>query len=208
MTLPRLHVVTDDDVLGRPDFMERARALLRARGPSLAFHLRGHGATGATLFRLTDSLAGVARETGSLLVVNDRVDVALAAGCGAQLGRRSIPVATARSLLGPEPAIGYSAHDAGQAAAAIGDGADFVLVGTIWPSPSHPGGEAAGAGLVAAVAAALAAPVIAIGGVTPPRAHEAMEAGAHGVAVVSGVWDASDPSAAAAQYLESMEAGR
>jgi thiamine-phosphate diphosphorylase len=208
VTLPRLHVVTGDAVLGRPGFLGQARSLLETHGPLLALHLRGHGTTGAILLGLAEPLAGAARGAGALLLINDRVDVALAVGCGAQLGRRSIPVVEARALLGRGPSIGYSAHAADEAASAIADGADFVLVGTIWPSRSHPGGGTAGPELVAAVAAATAAPVLAIGGVTPERTGEVLEAGGHGVAVLSGVWDAADPLIAAGEYLEAMRVGR
>jgi thiamine-phosphate diphosphorylase len=202
--LPRLHVITDDAVLGRPGFLHGARSLMTAHGSAIAVHLRGHRTSGAEIFGLADALVGMAAETGALLLANDRVDVALAAGCGAQLGRRSVPVDRARELLGPEPVMGYSAHDGAAAIAAMAAGADFVLLGTIWPSPSHPGAETAGAELVRAVAAATAAPVIAIGGVTPERGAEALEAGAHGVAVLSGAWGARDPVAATAEYLEWM----
>jgi thiazole tautomerase (transcriptional regulator TenI) len=140
------------------------------------------------------------------LLVNDRVDVALAAGCGAQIGRRSIPVASARSLLGDRAPLGCSVHDTGGAVAAAAGGADFLVLGTIWPTPSHPGAGGAGLGTVADVAATVAVPVIVIGGVTPQRAREALDAGGHGVAVLRGVWAASDPVAAAAVYLEAMGA--
>lgn len=208
MSVPRLHLVTDDAVLRRPDFLERSRSFMEAGGPAMAFHLRGHGTTGAELFRLADALAAAAAATGSLLLVNDRVDIALAAGCGAQLGRRSVPVRRARDLLGGERVLGYSAHHAAEAATAVDDGADFVLLGTIWPSPSHPAGAAKGPGLVRAVAGAMPSPVIAIGGVTAKRAREALESGAHGVAILSAAWGAADPAAAVAEYLDAMGAAR
>jgi thiamine-phosphate pyrophosphorylase len=204
VTVPRLHLVTDDRVLAAPGFDERATALLEAHGPALALHLRGHGTRGRELFALAAALAGRAATTGSVLLVNDRVDVALAAGCGAQVGRRSIPVPCARTLLGAGAVLGYSAHGSREARAAVDDGADVILLGTIWPTPSHSGVSGAGLELVAEVAASLAAPVIAIGGVTPARAREAVEAGAHGVAVLGGVWDAAEPVSAAARYLEYM----
>lgn len=206
MTIPRLHAVTNDEVLAEPGFTDRARALITAHGPALALHLRGHGTLGATLYRLAESLAEVARESGALLLVNDRVDVALASGCGAQLGRRSIPLAAARTLLGPDRPLGYSAHDAAEARAAGQARADFVLLGTVWASNSHPGQAGAGVGLIAEAVAdgALTTPVVAIGGVTPERAGEAVAAGAYGVAAIRGVWAASDPVAAAGSYLAFM----
>jgi thiamine-phosphate pyrophosphorylase len=207
VSLPRLHLVTDDGVLRRPGFGVLAGGLLADLGPAMALHLRGHRTAGGDMYRLAEPLARQAADAGALLLVNDRVDVALAVGCGAQVGRRSIPPARARKVLGPGAVIGYSAHGEAEALEAVADGADFLLLGTIWPSPSHPGGEAAGTGLVRAVAATTAAAVVAIGGVTPARVEEALEAGAHGVAVLSGVWDAPDPVAAAMAYLEATGAG-
>ncbi|HUH12715.1 MAG TPA: thiamine phosphate synthase, partial [Longimicrobiales bacterium] len=92
--LPRLHLVTNDAVLAARAFPERARAVLARLGARVALHLRGHRAAGRTLFDLAASLAGAARESGALLFVNDRLDIALAAGAaGAQLGRRSLSLA-------------------------------------------------------------------------------------------------------------------
>lgn len=215
MTLPRLHVVTDDGVLTAPGFADRARSLLEALGPAAALHLRAHGVPVRTLLEAARTLAPVAAETGSLLMVNDRADVALATGAGGvQLGERSIPVQAARSILGEEASIGCSTHGASEAVSALGNGADFVLLGTIWATPSHP--EVEGTGLApvrSAVAAArgtaggpaAGVPVLAVGGVTPARAAEAVAAGAWGVAVIRGVWQAEDPSHAAAEYLQAMK---
>lgn len=215
--LPRLHLVTDDPVIAAPGFVDRATAVLEAYGPAVALHLRGHASTGGVLYRLAERLVGAAAAVGALVVMNDRVDVALAVGCGAQLGRRSIPVSAARDLLGPDAVVGYSAHEVGEAASMAGAGADLVVLGTIWPSASHPGTPGVGTALIAEAADALAlaaatgaaaVPIVAIGGVTPERAREALDAGAHGVAVVSGVWGEGDAVAAVAGYLEAMGVSR
>ncbi len=208
MRLPRLHVVTNDDVLGRPDFTGRARALLRAHGAGVALHLRSAGMPVRKLFDLARTLSAEAAAAGGRVLVNDRVDVALAVDpCGVQLGARSLPVQAARGLLGTAVPIGYSAHDAAEAASALGSGADFVLLGTVWATASHPGRPGAGTELVREAARLAAGPVVAIGGVTPERTVEAVEAGAYGVAVIRGVWSAADPVASAGAYLEAMEVG-
>lgn len=215
--IPRLHLVTNDLVIAAAGFVDRASAVLDAYGPAVALHLRGHASTGAGLYRLAVPLARAAAAAGALILVSDRVDVALAAGCGVQLGRRSIPVPGARRLLGPRAVVGYSAHEAGEAASMVGAGVDFVVLGTIWSSASHPGEPAAGTPLIAAAAEAMAAtaptdavamPIVAIGGVTPERVREAMTAGAHGVAVLSGVWGAGDAVTAAMGYLGAMGVSR
>jgi thiamine-phosphate pyrophosphorylase len=214
VTLPRLHVVTNDDILATPGFADRARPLLEALGSDLALHLRGPAVPVRRLLEAAQALAPVAGETGSLLMVNDRADVALAAGAaGVQLGERSIPVQAARSILGPEAVIGCSTHGASEAVSALGNGADFVLLGTIWATPSHPDVEGTGLEPVRTAVAAAgegaatgAAPILAIGGVTPARAAEAVAVGAWGVAVIRGVWQAENPSRAAAEYVQAMKA--
>lgn len=136
-----------------------------------------------------------------MLVVNDRVDVALAAGAdGVQLGARSLSVEDGRSLAGASLRIGASVHAADEARA-VGAGADWLLAGTLWPTPSHPGRAGAGVALLREVAA-LGMPVVAIGGVSAERAAEARRAGAAGVAALRGLWDAADPARAVERYLD------
>lgn len=203
--LPRLHLVTDDAVLRAPGFEDRAERVLAAHAGAVALHLRGHGLGGGELHRLAVRLGRAAAAWGAPLVVNDRLDVALAAGIRAvQLGRRSVPVDVARRLLGAGARIGYSAHAPGEAAEAAGAGADFVLVGAVYPTASHPGEPGRGVGVVAGAAAVAGVPVIAIGGITPARVGAALAAGAYGVAVVGGVWRAADPAEAARGYLEAL----
>jgi thiamine-phosphate diphosphorylase len=211
--VPRLHLVTDDEVLGSADFPRVAGALLDAGsvgGAGVALHVRGPRASGRRLYEIVSSLAEGARAAGALLVVNDRVDIALAADLPAvQLGRRSLPVAEARRLLGPGARIGLSTHAADEAARAAAEGADWIFAGTIYATPSHPGRAGCGPeGLPPVVAAAVGTPVLAIGGVTPTRVAEVLAAGAHGVAVVRGVWRARDPAVAARAYLEALAAAQ
>lgn len=208
MTVPRIHVVTDDDVLTAPRFQDRALALIEAHGPALALHLRSPGGPVRRLLEQAEALVAPARTAGSLLVVNDRPDVALAIGAPAvQLGRRSIPVQAVHRLLGDEALIGYSAHGAVEAASAAANGADFVIIGTIWETRSHPGRPGAGLDRVRETVALTSVPVLAIGGVTPGRAREAVDAGARGVAVIRGVWHAEAPAEAVGEYLDAMDPG-
>lgn len=202
MTVPGLHVVTDDEVLAAPGFRTHARDLLERHGSRIALHLRGPHTPAAQLLMLAESLAPAATDSGGLLLVNDRADVALAAAVdGVQAGQRSIPLGALRTLA-PDWLIGASVHSVEEAVAAAG--ADFLLAGTVWSSASHPGREGAGPDLVRQVAAAVHVPVIAIGGVTPERARAACSAGAAGVAVLSGVWREDVPARAAGRYLEAM----
>jgi thiamine-phosphate pyrophosphorylase len=223
-----LHLVAADEVLDRPDFAELAAALLELGRRNLALHLRAHGRPGGALWTLAGRVAPAARAAGTLLVLNDRVDIALAlaaapaagapaapAGArgralahwlpGVQLGARSLPVAAVRRVLPQGMPVGVSVHDVAEAAGAAGAGADWLLLGTIYATPSHPGRPGAGPALVRTVAAVTALPLIAIGGLTPERVGPVVGAGAHGVAVLRGVWSAPDPRAAIMHYLEALQ---
>lgn len=204
--LPRLHLITADDILREPGFLALAHAILATHGPAVALHLRGHGLAGGELYRLATELVPVADDAGALLVVNDRVDVALAAGAhGAQLGRRSLPIGSARRVMGVGRSIGYSAHSPREVAHAADEGADFLLYGTIFPSATHPGEPTAGVEGLRDAAAIATLPLVAIGGMTPDRVAPVRAAGAHGIAVLGAVWRAERPLAAVAAFNRVIE---
>lgn len=146
----------------------------------------------------------------ALLFVSDRLDVALACGAdGLQLPEDGLPVAEARRLAAPALAIGGSVHDVTGAMAAAEDGADLLLVGTIYASRSHPGGPTSGPGLIAQVRAALpgfTGLLLGIGGITPANAGEVLAAGADGVAVISAVLGAPDVRQATQELREALAA--
>lgn len=204
---PRLHVVTDSAAVERPDFVARASAVIEAGGARLAFHLRAPHTAGRLVHERAVALLAVARAHGALLLVNDRVDIALAAGLdGAHLGERSIPVTDARRLLGSSRKVGASVHDAGALCRARDDGANYAFVGTIHATESHPGRTGIGpAGLRALIERAPGIPVLAIGGLVPGRVQDVLDAGAHGVAAIRGVWSAPDPPTAVLAYLAALE---
>lgn len=209
MNIPRVHVVTNDAVLAQPDFIARARAVAAALGTQGALHVRGRSTSARTVFDLCEQLAPDVRAAGAMLVVNDRIDAALALGVPAvQLGVAGLPVSAARQLLGAAASIGYSAHDAGEAAVAAGDGADWIFAGSIYETASHPGQPAAGLALLERTVAAVRVPVLAIGGVSPDRVVAVLNAGAYGVAISSGIWAAPDGGAAAQRYRACIEERR
>lgn len=206
--VPVLHVVTDDGVLARPGFLDAAGEVLGAGGGAVALHVRGPGTTGGGLYALVRALADPASRAGACLVVNDRVDVALAAGAdGAHLGMRSLPVVEARRILGPRAWLGCSVHDEEEADRAASEGVDWAFAGHVYETPSHLGRPGLGAeGLAALCRAVPGVPVVAIGGITPRRVAEARGAGAWGVAVIRGVWEAPDPARAVGDYLHALSA--
>ncbi|HEY0303575.1 MAG TPA: thiamine phosphate synthase, partial [Longimicrobiales bacterium] len=137
--IPQLHLVTDDVVLQQPNFIATATELLLVLQRRMALHIRGRSISAQTLFRITMQLMPRAQTVGAALIVNDRVDIALAAGAsGVQLGARSLPVPVVRELSGALQ-IGYSAHRADEALQAERDGANFLFAGSIYPTLSHPG---------------------------------------------------------------------
>lgn len=197
--LPRLHAVTNAAVLAAPDFGVRAAAIAAA-GPAVALHARDRHAGGAALARAAGRLIALARPPEAAVFVSGRPDLAAALGAqGVQLAGTDLAPAEARRIF-PRGWIGRSVHDVGEAAAAVAEGADFLVIGNVYQTSSHPGRAAAGLDLVHA-AAALGRPVIAIGGIDAARAREARMAGAYGVAAIRALWDAADPAAAALALL-------
>jgi thiamine-phosphate diphosphorylase len=206
--IPPLHVVTDDAVVARADFAERAGEVLAAGGAGVALHLRAPRASGRRMHEMAARLMEIARATGSLLVVNDRVDVALAAGAGGvQLGRRAITIADARRLVRGRVWIGASVHSVAEGREAADGGADWLLAGPVYATASHPDQRGAGLGLIEAIAA-LCPPVIAIGGVTTEQVDDVAQAGAAGVAAIRGIWGHPSPASAARALIEAWQSCR
>ena len=199
--LPRLHAITDEGIARRADLDEVARALAAGGGDRLAFHARGRTLSGLAHYELATRLAVY---PSARLFVNDRLDVALAvAAAGVQLGTASLDPQDARRLE-PRWLIGKSVHDLGEAAAARAGGADYLLVGPVYRTATHPDREPLGLARLGPIVS-LGLPVIAIGGVTPERVGEVRRAGAYGVAAIRALWDAADPAGAARQMLEEWQ---
>jgi thiamine-phosphate pyrophosphorylase len=157
------------------------------------------------LFELARDLRTVTSQTGGRLLVNDRVDVALAAGLdGVHCPEDGFPPAAARGLVGRAALVGASCHSLDVARRAAESGADFVLFGPVYETPSKAAyGPPAGLDALRRVCAEVAVPVVAVGGVTPARSRECLDAGAGGVAVISGVLGAGD-IASAVQAFEKV----
>jgi thiamine-phosphate pyrophosphorylase len=171
--------------------------------------LREKGLEAAEELSLLSVFADACRRHGRLLAVNDRADIALAAGADVlHLGQDDLPVPVARQVLGPGPLIGRSSHSASQAyAAATEDGVDYFCAGPVWTTPTKPGRPATGLDLVSHVASLGAQrPWFAIGGISWPRLDSVLEAGARRVVVVRAITEADDPGAAAAAFAARLAA--
>jgi thiamine-phosphate pyrophosphorylase len=165
-----------------------------------AVQLREKDLPGRRLFALAEALRAVTARAGALLLVNDRVDVAIAVGAdGVQLGAASMPVAAARRLLAPGAVVGVSTHTPAEVTAAAVACADFALFGPVRATPGKP--VAQGFARLAEAARAAAVPVLAIGGMTADDGRAARNAGAHGVAVIRAILEAEDPASAARELV-------
>lgn len=201
---PCLALVTDRRLCPRGDLAERVAQAV-AGGVGLV-ELREKDLPAGELLALAQRLRAVTAGR-ALLVVNDRADVALACEAdGVHLPEAGLPLAAARRVVGSERLVGRSVHSVAGALAAQAEGADYLIVGTIFASPSKPGATPTGVGLLEAVAATASVPFLAIGGVTARNAAQVSAAGASGAAVISAILAAPDPGEAAREILEQLRA--
>ena len=178
--------------------------------------LRDKGSAGEQQFGALDAkhelaalavLRAATRRHGALLAVNDRADIALAAGADVlHLGQDDLPVHYARKILGNDVVIGRSTHDRAQAAlAAIEEHTDYFCTGPVWATPTKPGRAAAGIELVRATAeSSPTRPWFAIGGIDNARLPEILAAGATRIVVVRAITAAADPEAAARELKSQL----
>ena len=204
LTVPCLALVTDRSALGGLS-LEEAVAQAVEGGANLV-QLREKDLPAAELLALAGKLRTVTQGR-ALFLVNDRLDVALAcAADGVHLPERGLPVAAARRLAGEEFIIGRSVHGVAAAVRAQDEGADYVQVGSMFASRSHPDQPPAGLGLLEAVAAAVTIPILAVGGITAANVGDVMRAGASGAAVISAILGAPSPREAARALAQAMAA--
>ncbi len=205
--VPILHVVTTDDVIAESGFAERAGGVMVALGTRGVIQLRAPATPARRLYELARALVVAGRAAHCRVVVNDRVDVALAAGAwGTQLTSRSLTIEEARAIA-PRLAIGASVHTPEETAAAAESGAQWAVLGHVFATASHPNDPGHGHALIEAAVAQSSIPLIAIGGIKPEHVTGLRAAGAYGVAVIRGVWAAADPEGEARRYLSLYDEG-
>lgn len=203
--LPRgLYAITPEE-----SGAERLVALVRAAlvGGAAAVQYRNKSAPAALRRAHADGLVALCRGRGVPLVVNDDVELALAAGAdGLHLGATDGDIAAARARLGPARLLGVSCYDSvARARAAVAQGADYVAFGSVFPSATKPGAVRAPHALFAAARQVLGCPLVAIGGITVENAAAVIDAGADAVAVIRALFDAPDVTARARAFKRLFE---
>lgn len=202
-----LMVITDPRCGEGRELLDVVRAALQGGAPCI--QLRAKTETAREMVELARALREATRAAGALLVVNDRVDVALAAGAdGAHVGDDDLPVPAARRIVPPGFLLGRSTETPEQAVQARRDGADYVGVGPVYETASKDdAGPSVGLARVAAVTQAAGIPAVGIGGIDAVNAAEVVRAGAAGVAVIRAVMQAPDPAEAVRELLREVHAG-
>jgi thiamine-phosphate pyrophosphorylase len=203
---PGLWLVTDRRLVRGGDLTSVVGECLAAGLPAVQVREKDLGA--ADLAALARRLRELTRASGALLSVNDRVDVALVTGADAvQRTSTSLEIPDVRALAGGRLRIGASTHSRAEAEKAEREGADWIVFGPVYDTPSkRPFGPPQGLAKLAETARAVRIPVIAIGGITPERVGEVQDAGARGIAVISAILGADSPAKVTARFLEALSA--
>lgn len=209
-SLPRwdLYVITDEGLSGGRSHEEQARAALA--GGAGVIQLRDKTSSSLRLYEAALAIRKLCRDHGALLIVNDRVDIALAANAdGVHIGPDDLPVEVVRQLM-PGRLVGASAGTVEEAVQMERDGADYLGVGAIYEARGSKAdaGPPVGPARLAAIRAAVRLPLVGIGGIKAGNAAPVIAAGADGVAVITGVVGAPDITAAARELVKIVEVAR
>lgn len=203
LSVPILCLVTDRSLCQRIPLEEVVHSVVE--GGVNMVQVREKDLPGGQLLALCKRIKA-ATNGKALLIVNERVDVALACGAdGVQLGEEALPVAAARRLVGDNMLIGRSVHSVDGAHEAQQAGADFLIVGTIFSTRSHPDTPPAGVGLLEGVSKVTRMHFLAIGGIKKDNVWQVMRTGASGVAVISAILAAENPKNEAAALYQALE---
>jgi thiamine-phosphate pyrophosphorylase len=203
-----LYVITDRQQSAGRSLLTVVEAALR--GGAQAFQLREKDLPPRDLYPLALEMRQLTQAYGARLLINDRIDVALAVDAdGVHLTTTSLPARVARQLLGPDRLLGVSTHNLAEAQVAAEGGSDFLVFGPVFFTPSKaPYGEPVGLDALRAVRAAVRLPILAIGGIKTANLDQVLAVGADGIAVISAVISADDPTAAAQALLATLRARR
>ena len=202
----RLYVITDPKASRGRSHLQVAEGAIA--GGADALQLRDKEAPGGLLYRVALQLRKVTREAGVPFIVNDRLDIALAAGAdGVHVGQADLPASVARALLGPGKILGVSVDTVEEAILAERDGADYLGVGPVFEArgTKPDAGEAVGVDRISRIRGRCGIPIVAIGGINAENAAMVRRAGADAAAVISAVVAADDIPRAARRLKGILE---
>jgi thiamine-phosphate pyrophosphorylase len=204
----RLHVLTDFHLQQERPHAELARLAIRGGADTIQFRQK-HGGIRNILIEAR-KVAQVCSDASVPLLIDDRIDVAQATDAqGVHLGQEDFPVGAARSVLGPDALIGATATKTEQVVAAYEQGADYIGFGPVFPTTSKRNPKSVkGPEGVQDASEAVPIPIIAIGGITYDRVRPTLEAGAHGVAVLSAICTAKNPERATARFRAAIDGAK
>lgn len=201
----QLHLITDRKGANGAGLVQVARAALR--GGVDWVQLRDKTAPARETYRAAMDILPHARQTGAGLLVNDRLDVAMAAGAdGVHLAGKSLPPDAARALLGEGPLLGISVHGLSEAREAVAAGVDYVTFGHVYPTSSKPGLPPRGILELAEIVESVDVPVLAVGGIGAHNLREVLGTGCAGVAVISAIGGAPNPESEARRFRRALDA--
>ena len=202
--LTGLYGVVDSDALGNRRHIEVAEALIKGGAKIIQF--RDKSRDKSERLSITQGLKDLCSRHGVLFIVNDYIGLALATDAdGLHLGQKDLPVLLARRLLAIDKLIGCSVHSVEQALAAQSSGADYLAVGSIYPTSSKEGAVVVGLDGLRQIKQAVKLPLVAIGGINKDNAAEVLDAGADAVAIISAILDKDDVTQATRQIIAALE---
>jgi thiamine-phosphate pyrophosphorylase len=203
----RLYLVTDDGIKDTAAFCKKVE--LAIAGGATLVQLREKTATSREFYELALRVKEITHRAGIPLIINDRLDIALAVDAdGLHIGQEDLPVTVARRLLGPDKILGVTAATVADALAAQEKGADYLGSGAVYPTGTKPGKAVLPMEILTQIKKAVHIPVVAIGGITALNIGFVRQAGVDGAAVVSAIMNSSDPAAAARELSLLWAAGK
>ena len=199
-----LHAIIDTEALKGRSHLEVARQIIH--GGAKAIQLRDKVTNKKELLSLAGKLGALCAEHSVLFIINDYLDLALAVNAdGLHLGQHDLPIKVARRLLAIDKILGCSTTTVDQALSAQSEGADYIAVGSIYPTPSKETAVIVGLDRLRQVRKAVSLPIVAIGGITKDNAAEVISGGADSVAVISAILGAGSPEEASRQIVARIE---
>ena len=198
----RIYLISDRKIIPRSSFWKRLEAILKVGLP--AFQLREKDLCDKELYAIARSARALTKRHGCKLLINGRWDIAKAVGAdGVHLPEDSLPLPVVRREMGKRAILGKSTHSLKAAQRALKEGADYISFGPIFDTPSKRAfGQPLGLNALQAVCAEISIPVFALGGIKLENASRTMNQGAWGIALISGIWKAKNPSLATSKFLQ------